>query len=242
MIFLFTDYGAVDLYSGQLHVAIRSHAPGVEIVDLLHTAPNFDVKASAHLLAALLPQFQVACVCLAIVDPGVGSSRDAVVMQADGKWYVGPDNGLLAVVAARASKVELWRITWRPQNLSRSFHGRDLFAPIAAQIEKGDFPHGKLASTLRLQVELDAGDLAEVIYIDHYGNAMTGLRAGSIPHSAKLQLGLVELSYAPVFSEGPDDRPFWYENSIGLIEIALNCGNAAVLLDIKVGDLLHRSS
>lgn len=236
MILLFTDYGAVDLYSGQVRAAIWSHAPGVEIVDLLHTAPNFDIKASAHLLAALVPQFQIACVCLAVVDPGVGTQRDAVVMLADEKWYVGPDNGLLSIIAARACKVELWRITWRPENLSLSFHGRDLFAPIAALIEKGAFPHGKLADTVRLQVVLDAGDLAEVIYIDHYGNAMTGLRAGMVKCSAMLHLGASALRYAPVFSDAPDGHAFWYENSIGLVEIAVNRGNAAALLDIEVGN------
>jgi hypothetical protein len=236
MILLFTDYGVVDLYSGQVRAAIWTHAPGVEIVDLLHAAPNYDTKASAHLLAALVPQFQIACVCLAVVDPGVGTQRDAVVMLADEKWYVGPDNGLLSVVAARASKVQLWRITWRPENLSRSFHGRDLFAPIAALIEKGAFPHGKLADTVRLQVMLDAGDLAEILYLDHYGNAMTGLRAGVMQDSDKLYVGSAALPYARVFSDAPNGQPFWYENSIGLIEIALDRGNAAVLLDLKIGD------
>ncbi|BCB25683.1 hypothetical protein SKTS_05690 [Sulfurimicrobium lacus] len=163
-------------------------------------------------------------------------------MLADEKWYIGPDNGLLSVVAARASKVELWRIIWRPENLSRSFHGRDLFAPIAALIEKGAFPHGKLADTVRLQVALDAGDLGEIIYLDHYGNAMTGLRAETMKHSDKLLLGSAVLPYAAVFSDAPSGQPFWYENSIGLIEIALNCGNAAALLDIKVGDPVRCTS
>ncbi|MDD5403431.1 MAG: SAM-dependent chlorinase/fluorinase [Sulfuricella sp.] len=239
MILLFTDYGAADIYSGQLRAAIWSHEPGVDIVDLLHTAPNFNIKASAHLLAALVPQFQAACVCLAIVDPGVGSLRDAVVMLADDKWYIGPDNGLLSVVAARARKVELWRIIWRPENLSRSFHGRDLFAPIAAQIGKGIFPHGKLAGTVMLQVEFDASDLAEIIYIDHYGNAMTGLRAGAMAHDEKLRLRSVVLPYAPVFSESTSAQPFWYENSIGLIEIALNRGHAAALLGLEIGDMVQ---
>lgn len=238
MILLFTDYGAADIYSGQLRAAIWSQESGIEIVDLLHAAPNFNIKASAHLLAALAPQFQVACVCLAIVDPGVGSQRDGVVMRADDKWYIGPDNGLLSVVAARARKVELWRIIWHPENLSRSFHGRDLFAPIAAQIGKGIFPHRKLADMLRLQVELDAGDLAEIIYIDHYGNAMTGLRAGAMAHDEKLRLRSVALPYAPVFSESTSARPFWYENSIGLIEIALNRGHAAALLGLEIGDMV----
>lgn len=242
MILLFTDYGAHDLYAGQVRAAIWLHAPRVEIVDLLHTAPNFDIKPSAHLLAALVPQFQIACVCLAVVDPGVGTQRDAVVMLADEKWYVGPDNGLLSVVAARASKVELWRITWRPDKLSRSFHGRDLFAPIAALIEKGAFPHGKLADTVRLRVAFDAADLAEIIYLDHYGNAMTGLRAGAMQYSDKLHLGSAAISYAPLFADAPEGRPFWYENSIGLIEIAVNSGSAATQLNLKVGDLVRLSS
>lgn len=241
MILLFTDYGAHDLYSGQVRAAILAHAPGVEIVDLLHTAPNFDIKSSAHLLAALVPQFQIACVCLAVVDPGVGTRRDAVVMLADEKWYVGPDNGLLSIVAARASKIELWRITWRPEKLSRSFHGRDLFAPIAALIEKGAFPHGKLADTVRLQVAFDAADLAEIIYLDHYGNAITGLRAGAVQQGDKLYLGSAVLSYAPVFADAPEGLPFWYENSIGLIEIALNNGSAAARLGLEVGNPVRLS-
>lgn len=239
MILLFTDYGAADLYAGQVRAVICSHAPGVEVIDLLHSAPNFDIRPSAHLLAAMAPHFQLGSVCLAVVDPGVGSSRDAVVMLADERWYVGPDNGLLSVVAARANKLELWRISWRPENLSRTFHGRDLFAPIAAWIEKGEFPHGKLADTVSLQVQLDAGDLAEIVYIDHYGNALTGLRADTIPLSARLSLGAGELAYVPVFAEAVPGKPFWYGNSIGLVEVALNAGSAAEKLKLKVGDAVR---
>jgi len=235
MILLFTDFGSADLYVGQVKVAIFTRAPGVMVVDLLNDAPNFDIRSSAHLLAAMTPQFEIGSVCMAVVDPGVGSARGAVVMLADEKWYVGPDNGLLAVVAARASKVELWNITWRPDGLSNSFHGRDLFAPIAAWIEKGAFPHGKLADSVSLQVHIDAADLPEIIYIDHYGNAMTGLRAGALPLSGKLLVSETVLEYAPVFSDVPYGTPFWYENSIGLIEIAVNRGSAALMLGLKVG-------
>lgn len=239
MILLFTDYGAADFYVGQMRAVICSQAPGVEVVDLLHTAPNFDIRASAHLLAALAPQFQLGSVCLAVVDPGVGASRDAVVMLADEKWYVGPDNGLLSVVAGRANKLEVWRVSWRPGNLSRTFHGRDLFAPLAAWIEKGEFPHGKLVDTVSLQVQLDAGDLAEIVYIDHYGNAVTGLRAGAIPAGARIMTGTTELAYAPVFSDVEPGTPFWYDNSIGLVEIAANSGRVAEILKLKVGDAVR---
>lgn len=236
MILLFTDYGNADLYVGQVKTAILSHAPEVAVVDLLHSVPNFNVKSGAHLLAALSTHFQIGGVCMAVVDPGVGSARDAVVMLADEKWYVGPDNGLLAVVAGRASKVELWKITWRPEAISNSFHGRDLFAPIAAWVEKGAFPHGKLADIASLQENIDAGDLAEIIYIDHYGNAMTGIRAGTLPRSRCVVVGDATLEYAPVFSDVPFGHPFWYENSIGLIEIAVNRGSAALEMELKVGD------
>lgn len=239
MILLFTDYGAADLYVGQMRAVICLHAPGVDVIDLLHTAPNFNIRASAHLLAALAPSFQLGSVCLAVVDPGVGSKRDTVVMLADEKWYVGPDNGLLSVVAARAKKLEVWRISWKPENLSRTFHGRDLFSPIAAWIEKGEFPHGKLVDTVSLQVQLDAGDLAEIVYIDHYGNALTGLRADKISSAARVRIGATELAYAPIFAEMAPDKPFWHGNSIGLVEIAVNSGSAAQMLALKVGDAVR---
>lgn len=236
MILLYTDFGNEDLYVGQVKTAIWTHAPEVAIVDLLHSVPNFNVKAGAHLLAALSTSFQIGVVCMAVVDPGVGSARDAVVMLADDKWYVGPDNGLFAVVAGRASKVELWKITWRPAGISNSFHGRDLFAPIAAWIEKGAFPQGKLTDIVSLQQTLDSNDFAEIIYIDHYGNAMSGLRAGTMPRSACLEMNGVKLDYAPVFSEVSYGCPFWYENSLGLIEIAVNRGSAAHEMELKVGN------
>src|SRR5262245_57403907 len=100
MIVLFTDFGADDLYVGQVKAALLSEFPAAVIVDLLHDAPNFRVEPSAHLLAALQERFPRGGVFLAVIDPGVGGAREAVVVQADGRWYVGPDNGLLSVVAA----------------------------------------------------------------------------------------------------------------------------------------------
>lgn len=236
MILLYTDWGGADIYAGQVRSVIASHAPGVEVVDLLHAAPNFGVRPSAHLLAALTAYISPGSVCLAVVDPGVGSGRDSVVMLADGKWYVGPDNGLLSVVAARASRHQIWRITWRPGTLSRTFHGRDLFAPIAAWIEKGEIPYGKLDGTDALEVQLDARDLNEIIYLDHYGNALTGLRSAAISSGARIVTETVELGYAPVFADVAPGVPFWYDNSIGLVEIAVNSGSAAEVLKLKVGD------
>lgn len=235
MILLFTDYGGSDIYVGQLKVALLGRAPDARIIDLLHEVPNFDARLGAHLLAALSRAGEEASITLAVVDAGVGSARRPVVMHADGRWYVGPDNGLLSVVAARARACRLWRIDWRPEHLSSSFHGRDLFAPVAAMLERNEWWPGALTEVERLEVAFDETDLPQVIYIDHYGNAMTGMRAGAVPHSALLAVAGHRLRHARVFSEVSAGTPFWYENSVGLVEIAVNCGSAAKQLGLSPG-------
>ena len=236
-ILLFTDFGSGDIYVGQVKAVLQRSAPGVAVIDLLHDAPAFNVRASAHLLAALADRFAHDNVFLAVVDPGVGGERAAVAVQADRCWYVGPDNGLLSVVAARARKCDCRHIVWRPSQLSASFHGRDLFAPVAAALAAhGGLPEGWSERSGGLSVEFGGDDLAEVIYVDHFGNAHTGLRASGIARDAALLFGARRLPYARVFSEVAQGGAFWYENSQGLVEIAVNCGSAAQLLGLKIGD------
>lgn len=235
MIVLFTDFGAADIYAGQLRASILRQLHGEQtVVDLFHDAPSFDVRASAHLLAALSRQFVPGDVCIAVIDPGVGGPRDAVALRADGCWYVGPDNGLLSVVAARAMAAEVFRIGWRPKTLSASFHGRDLFAPVAARLAQGD--QRALTPKAHLDIEFGGGDLASVAYIDHYGNAMTGLRGENLGSTEYVTVASQTLSHARVFTDAPADRPFWFINSIGLVEIAWNQASAAQRLSLKVGD------
>jgi S-adenosyl-L-methionine hydrolase (adenosine-forming) len=238
-IYLFTDFGSADLYVGQVKSVLERHAGGVPVIDLLHEVPNFNVRAGAHLLAALAQRLPGGSVTMAVVDPGVGSSRGAVALQADGNWYVGPDNGLLAVVAARASASACWHITWQPQSLSASFHGRDLFAPVAAAIAAGTFPGTMAEPITALQCPLGGEDLAEIIYIDHYGNALTGLRAGDLHRGARVLVAGRTLEFARVFSDAVAGAPFWYEDSLGLVEIAANGCAAASALGLRVGDLVE---
>jgi S-adenosylmethionine hydrolase len=206
----------------------------VPVIDLLHEAPAFNVKAGAHLLAALAAQIPEGSVTMAVVDPGVGGKRKPVAVLADGRWFVGPDNGLLSVVAARAKRAETYTIGWRPGKLSSSFHGRDLFAPVAAMLALGDRKTAALRKAA-LAVRLGSHDLPEVIYIDHYGNAMTGLRVKGLPRRTALTVGRRRIERARVFSEVPAGKIFWYENSLGLAEIAAGSGSAAARLDIAVG-------
>lgn len=236
-IVLFSDFGAGDIYVGQVKGVLQRLAPLIPVIDLLHEAPAFKVRASAHLLAAMAGRFPQDSIFLAVVDPGVGSTRDAVVMQADDRWYVGPDNGLLSVVAARALKGSCARILWRPEQLSDSFHGRDLFAPIAAHLAvQGSLPRDWIEHRDGLAVEFGGDDLPEIIYVDHYGNAVSGIRASGIPRDAVLAIGARRLHYTRVFSEAKAGAVFWYENSVGLVEIAVNSGSASHALGLKVGD------
>ena len=214
---------------------MRQLAPSVDLIDLLHQAPNFAPQMGAHLLATLVSQFPPGTVFFCVVDPGVGSVRDSVVVFADGKWYVGPDNGLLSVIIGQSLQSRCWRIVWQPEKKSYSFHGRDLFAPIAAWIAKGEFPQDKLENIAGLQVLYPSEDLAAIIYIDHYGNALTGLRAVNVARDSWLRLNDWDLPYARVFADVPAGQGFWYENSIGLVEIAVNRGNASSMLGLAVG-------
>lgn len=237
-IVLFTDFG-VDLYVGQVKAVLADHAPAVPIIDLMHDAPAFDVVASAHLLAACAPRFAPGTVFLAVVDPGVGTRRDAIVMECDGRLLVGPDNGLLSVCAARSVAARCWSIAWRPENLSSSFHGRDLFAPIAGLIAAGRWPQARLAAKGQPDVRLGTEDACALIYIDRYGNACTGVRAIGVPREALVCVKSATLRHAPVFGAAREGEAFWYENSLGLVEIAANRASAAALLGLRVGEAIR---
>lgn len=237
MIALFTDFGAAGPYTGQMKAVIHRECPGAAIVDLLADAPTHDPRAAAYLLAALVPEFPEGTVFLCVVDPGVGDpARRPAAVSIDGQWFVGPDNGLFNVVAERGRAVEWWDIDWRPARLSASFHGRDLFAPLAARLARGDAVPGTVCP---LQDRILPGwpqDLAEIVYIDHFGNAMTGLRAAKLDAMRCLELNGTAIAHARTFSAVPVGRAFWYENANGLAEIAVNQGRAQQALAVAVGD------
>lgn len=242
MLLLFTDYGWSDPYVGQIKAVMAREAPGIPLIDLLHAVPDFNAHAGAQLLDALSRVIPVGAVFLCVVDPGVGMARDALVVEADGRWFVGPDNGLLSIVFGRARQCKVWKIHWRPEALSATFHGRDLFAPIAGWIAAGHFPVDKLTLVAEPNIQFDAADLPRVVYIDHYGNAWTGMRGGLADASSQLLVKGKSLPWRRVFAEAGKGEVFWYVNSVGLIEIAANRANAAASLDLKVGDLVTLAS
>jgi S-adenosylmethionine hydrolase len=235
MIVLFTDFGLHGPYIGQMKAVLYREAPGTAVLDLFADAPAGNPRAAAYLLAAYAVWFPAGTVFLCVVDPGVGGARPAVVVEADGRRYVGPGNGLFELVRRRAGEVRSWEIDWRPERLSASFHGRDLFAPVAAMLARGAAVPGKPQAADADRRPDWPDDLAEIAYIDHYGNALTGLRAAVVPPAAQLEAKGRLLKRARTFGDLPPGVAFWYENSNGLVEIAVNQGRADRDLGLAVG-------
>ena len=236
MLVLFTDFGLSGPYTGQITAVLKQLAPEVPIISLFADAPSSQPKPAAYLLAAYGTWFPDGTVLLCVVDPGVGSARRAVIVEAGGRIYVGPDNGLFDIIMRRDPDAQLWEIGWRPQPLSASFHGRDLFAPVAARLAAGE----PIANVARRTVDESAtrgwpDDLAQIVYIDHYGNAMTGMRGALLSPEARLIARGHELTSAATFSAVPQGQAFWYVNSNGLAEIAVNGARADTALGLAIG-------
>src|SRR5215472_6656404 len=132
MIVLFTDFGLQGPYTGQMKAVLHQMAPGVPAIDLFADAPVGNPKASAYLLAAYAEWFAAETVFLCVVDPGVGGTRPPLILEADGRWYVGPGNGLFELVQRRASGARCLEGGRRPERLSANFHAPDGEAPVAA--------------------------------------------------------------------------------------------------------------
>ncbi len=247
MIVLYTDFGLAGPYLGQVKSVLWRDAPGVPVIDLFADAPAFDPRAAAYLLAAYHGEFPDATVFLAVVDPGVGGARAAGVLEADGRWYVGPDNGLFELVVRRAETTpRWWDILWRPDRLSETFHGRDLFAPVAARLARGETPPGVEGGGVGSGVYGEAplarirrldwpDDLAEIIYIDGFGNAMTGLRAETVPEETEISVAGRTIRRVHGFSDVSEGELLCYENANGLLEISVNRGRADTMLNVCIG-------
>lgn len=238
MVVLFTDFGIQDHYVGQIKSVLAQAAPGVAVIDLLHHAPAYNIRAAAYLLAALFDSFPKETVFLCVVDPGVGSTRQACVACMDDRWFVGPDNGLFAVIQQRAEHRQWWQLQEPAGDISASFHGRDLFAPVAAKLTKGDFSSLQEIKSPATIVDWPE-DLLEIIYIDHYGNLITGYRYSKLPEEVVINYQSQTISAGRTFSDVGVGEALYYSNSSGLLEIAVNQGSAADYFQARIGDVIE---
>ncbi len=234
MIVLFTDFGSSGPYIGQMEAVIYQYAPDIKIIRLVDNAPTGNPVLSSYLLAALSHGFPKKTVFLSVIDPGVGGDRLPIVLKANDQYFVGPDNSLFNTIALQAEQAVWYKIIWQPETCTLTFHGRDIFAPVAAMLSQGE--NNKIIEP-HADVVLDQwqADLNKLIYFDHYGNAMTGLRYRDDMKNKLLKVANFVLEPAATFCKVEPGHPFWYGNSCGLVEIAVNQGNAQSQLSLELG-------
>ena len=237
LIALFTDFGQDGLYVGQLHAVISAALPEINVVDLCHAIPQHDIRAAAYLLPAYTRYLPPACIVVCVVDPGVGSERPHATCKADGRWYIGPDNGLFDVLEQHAHSFRKYHFLW-PGKVSDSFHARDIYTPAACLLTESGKIDVLQAQPAEPGQKIFSADLNKIIYFDHFGNAITGLRGSSIKAESKISINSVSINHARTFSDVPKGDCFWYENANGLIEVAANQGSARDSLGLQLDDSL----
>ena len=170
----------------------------------------------------------------AVVDPGVGSGQDRPsVFRTESHWFVGPDNGLFDIVMRNAQSIECWEIDQIKADVSTSFHGRDIYAPACARLANDEAVPGTPRQWIDTHHWPD--DLYAIIYLDHFGNAMTGIRASSVEKMSLLTINGQHIAYAETFAAVQVGESFWYINSNNLVEITINQGSAAMQLALAIG-------
>ncbi|ESQ08794.1 MAG TPA: hypothetical protein DDY14_01595 [Chromatiaceae bacterium] len=232
---LVTDFGDGP-YTGQLRLLLAALAENVPIIPLLSDLVPFRPDLAGFFLPSLMQRMPSATLYLCVVDPGVGGSRNVLAARVGNDWLIGPDNGLLVPCLRGCDSVQVFRVQWRPPALSDSFHGRDLFAPLAAQIVQGDLPDSSPAQIPTLVGSDWPFALAKVCYVDVYGNLISGVRADEVATDRVLRIGHHQVCFARTFCEVPVGTAFWYRNAFGLLEIAVNQGRADRVLKLAAGD------
>ncbi|HEY0431050.1 MAG TPA: SAM-dependent chlorinase/fluorinase [Pyrinomonadaceae bacterium] len=254
LITLLTDFGNADYFVAAMKAVILTANPLARIVDITHEIPPQDIEAGAFTLLGACPSFPEGTIHVAVVDPGVGSSRRAILIRAREQYFVGPDNGIFSYVCDGGSP-EIFQLTnerYFRQPLSQTFNGRDVFAPVAAALSNGVKPC-ELGTQVTDFVRLPplkattsrSGEIkGRIIHIDHFGNCVTNITPDEltkemIAAGAKLQLkGKVVKSFRNFFAEdtGSRDRVFAVWGSAGFLEIAAANESAAKFLKAKRGD------
>jgi S-adenosylmethionine hydrolase len=253
-----SDYGLGDDFAGVCHGVIATICPQAHVIDITHGVPRHDVRAGALILRGTLP-FMPVGVHLAVVDPDVGAERRAVALRTgDGRILVGPDNGLLWLAAERGGgpveAVDIGSSPLRLEPLSATFHGRDLFAPVAAHLARGAAltEAGESCDPRQLvRLELpepridDRSLVATAVYVDRFGNVQLaadgrlvrelGVRLGE----AVLVGGEHQAHYLRTFADARPGELLLYEDSYGMLALAISHGNAAERLGLSVDDELR---
>ena len=238
IVYFFSDFGANGPYTGQVEAVIRSNTQA-DFINLLADAPKTDPVLSSYLLAAIYQELPVKKgYMLAVVDPGVGSPRSILKITMGEMTIITPDNGLGSRLVLNHPDAEIKKLKNIPENISSSFHARDWFAPVVVNLIQGNEIEIEDIQFSEITGYDWPSEIPKIIYIDHYGNLVTGIK--ELPKDQKLSLaGSKGIEHAATFSSVPKGELFWYVNSMGLVEIAANSSSAAESLGVKIGDELQ---
>ena len=243
IITLLSDFGLQDPYAGVMKGVIFAHNPDCRLVDLTHLVPPQDVWLGAIQLERAVPHFPVGTIHLAVVDPGVGSQREGVVIVGQRGIYVGPNNGLLSLALKHDSVHNVYVIQpgrHTTDRLSTTFHGRDLFAPIAAKLAAGLDPQEVGPALAEPLVQLNLDDMRErVLCVDRFGNVQLGVhRDRDSQGLSGIELNGRRIPFHLTYSQVEAGQLLCLWNSDGYLEIAVNGGNAAAVLQLNGGQTL----
>jgi len=255
IITLLSDFGLKDPYVAEMKAVILSICPEARIVDISHEIEKFNIRMGAFVLASAAPYFPVGTVHVAVVDPGVGTKRRPIIVETERCFYVGPDNGLLMLATQKEGIRHIYHVS-NPRyiltQVSRTFHGRDVFSPVAAHLARGcppsefgpeihDYALPEFAKPRVRKGEL----LGEILHIDDFGNLVSnisaedlekmGVREGYALH-VKLRGKTLALKLCSAYGEVPAKKPLGIIGSSDFLEISINQGNASKTFKVKIGD------
>ncbi len=249
IITLTTDFGTRDWFVGTMKGVVLGLAPRAAIVDITHEIPAGDIRAGAFALAAGCRFFPKGTIHVAVVDPGVGGARKAIAVQTANYFFVGPDNGVLSWALAKEKIKSVRRLentNYFLQPVSHTFHGRDIFAPVAAHLSRGT-PIRKFGPAQKDFVRLPWPRPrarhnrieGEVVFVDRFGNAITNIENEDLNARRELEIftGRKRLCQAKAFYQSvPEGQAVAVAGSSGFLEIAVNGGSAAKRFGLKIGD------
>ncbi|MBS7655285.1 S-adenosyl-l-methionine hydroxide adenosyltransferase family protein [Candidatus Bathyarchaeota archaeon] len=255
VIALLTDFGLKDPYVSEMKGVILSINENAKIIDITHEIEKYNVRLGAFILASTAKFFPKNTIYVAVVDPGVGGERKALLIDAKGDFFIGPDNGLLILAAKEKGITNVYHLSktkYFRKEISSTFHGRDIFAPVAAYLSLGVSPEkfGELIVDYEkpsfIEAEIKKGKiLSEIIYIDSFGNIITNV---SSTHLKKINLSLgdwinlkvknrkYKIKFSKSYSSVKKNELLALIGSHGFLELAVNLGDAAKKLKVKEGD------
>jgi S-adenosyl-L-methionine hydrolase (adenosine-forming) len=257
LITLTTDFGLSDHYVGTMKGVILSRCPEARIVDISHDLPAFDILSAAYTIDQAAAYFPPGTIHVVVVDPGVGTSRSALLVEAGNQRFIAPDNGVLSLIVERYADARFREITNRAlflNSVSATFHGRDVFSAVAGALASGAVESadvGTLLASIQRAPNIaphrdNDGWRGIVLSVDHFGNVVTNLKSAnfSFIDAAAFRLQINEViidSFYPTFGAAPRSIAFAYFGSSGYIEVGINQGRAASVLRAAPGSPLYLS-